>query len=201
MSHVLTTDNMFVTITEWVHRLTNEFNELRIGFTDVLKMKVTEFFTSSVNFLQAYESELVWGSLSMFIVLAFIYLLDRALTSEKALEVQRSLYTSLQSVNNRHITYWHEAQEEVEQLHNEIAAHESMIEKMREEFEDQVAILQEQHDEIQAELDEMTEDRDEWVTRAQDFESWYDSEVDERIQAETELDNIKSAVPQMAYAA
>ena len=229
MSHELT-------VFEWTNRLTNEFNELRIAASDVIKMKTIEyltdvglFFSDASVFIVNHSSELLYGSLSVFMVVIFTILLNRALTAEnKVHELDRLLRgTNFQlDIAKRQRDSWNEEWRivdaendkllvEVNELTGKIEDSELAFAVMREELNEKIADVIEQRDEIQGELDDATSDAAHWESTFDEMEEsrdyWEQSsniyEQDaatfeyERDEAQAELENLKSAVPQLAYTA
>lgn len=201
MSHELT-------VFEWVNRLTNEFNELRIAASDVIKMKLVEFFTDASVFIVNHSSELLYGSLSVFMVVIFTILLNRALNAENKVHELDGLLDISETARKDWFKAWmtidsenDKLNAEINDLHYELSNHKQAFESMREEFSDKLEDVRNQRDEIQTEFDEMEEardemeeSRDEWMSDANQYEF-------ERDELSDQLDNLKSAVPQLAYAA
>lgn len=208
MSHELT-------VFEWVNRLTNEFNELRIAASDVIKMKAVEFFSDASVFIVNHSSELLYGSLSVFMVVIFTLLLNRALNAENKVHELVQLLDSTnfdlliaESQRDAWESNWELANAEgdrllveVNELSGEIEDSKLAFAAMRDEFSDKLQDVRNQRDEIQtefddieAERDEMEESRDAWMYDAELYKS-------ERDDLSDELENLKSAVPQLAYAA
>ncbi|CAH9012399.1 putative TMhelix containing protein [Vibrio phage 409E50-1] len=208
MSHELT-------VFEWTNRLTNEFNELRIAASDVIKMKTIEFFSDASVFIVNHSSELLYGSLSAFMVVIFTILLNRALNAEnKVHELDRLLARSEQklSFTEKLRDGWKEdwitldaendrLLEDVRELTDKIEDSELAFAAMREELNEKLTEVTEQRDEIQTEFDDMESDRNYWMESSSTYEQDAATFEYERDEAQTELENLKSAVPQLAYAA
>ncbi|CAM0103424.1 hypothetical protein PODOV005v1_10002 [Vibrio phage PS32B.2] len=208
MSHELT-------VFEWVNRLTNEFNELRIAASDVIKMKTIEFFSDASVFIVNHSSELLYGSLSVFMVVIFTILLNRALNAENKVHELVQLLDSTnfdlliaESQRDGWESNWELANAEgdrllveVNELSGEIEDSKLAFEAMREELNEKIADVTEQRDEIQTEFDDMERDRDYWMESSSTYEQDAATFEYERDEAQTDLENLKSAVPQLAYAA
>ncbi|QZI86305.1 hypothetical protein PODOV028v1_10014 [Vibrio phage PS32B.3] len=208
MSHELT-------VFEWVNRLTNEFNELRIAASDVIKMKTIEFFSDASVFIVNHSSELLYGSLSVFMVVIFTLLLNRALNAENKVHELVQLLDSTnfdlliaESQRDGWESNWELANAEgdrllveVNELSGEIEDSKLAFEAMREELNEKIADVTEQRDEIQTEFDDMERDRDYWMESSSTYEQDAATFEYERDEAQTDLENLKSAVPQLAYAA
>lgn len=215
MSHELT-------VFEWVNRLTNEFNELRIAASDVVKMKAVEaahemglFLNDASVFISNHQPELLSGVLSAATVVLYVYILKRALNAENKVHELDSLLSYTKKNHAIAITqrdHWHDAwklqDDENDKLNDslndalvELTDTKESFESVREEHVDAIDSLTAERDEIQASLDEMEESRDYYQEQANDWE--YDArnyEAD-RDEARAELDSIRSAVPQLAYVA
>jgi len=208
MSHEMTADSAYVTVNEWVYRLMNEFHELRVGFTDVMKMKLTEFFTTTDAFVSTYHSELLYTSLSIFMMLIFATLLNRALMAEKALEKRSQHANFLEEMlgderdeKDLFQNWLKESESEIEELKLQLADTRIGFDIMRDEFQEKLDDVRTQRDEIQTEFDSMERDRDYWESEANSWRSYAHSYEAERDEAQEELENIKQATPQLAYAA
>ncbi|CAH9012325.1 putative TMhelix containing protein [Vibrio phage 464E53-1] len=208
MSHELT-------VFEWTNRLTNEFNELRIAASDVIKMKTIEFFSDASVFIVNHSSELLYGSLSVFMVVIFTILLNRALTAEnKAHELDQllSVSNSKLDISEKMKDSWRKdwfvldtendkLLAEVHDLTGKIEDSELAFAAMREELNEKITEVTEQRDEIQTAFDDMERDRDYWMESSSTYEQDAATFEYERDEAQTDLENLKSAVPQLAYAA
>lgn len=211
MSHELT-------VFEWTNRLTNEFNELRIAASDVIKMKLVEFFSDASVFIVNHSSELLYGSLSVFMVVIFTILYNRTITAENAseklatslaiqLDVAKIRKHNIDSLRDdlecEQVSYlaleekFSAVNMELDEMKLQLADSRIDNQALTEERDN----LREDRDQIRAELDEMEterdefeDSRDEWMADANQYES-------ERDELSDELDNLKSAVPQLAYAA
>lgn len=222
MSHELT-------VFEWVNRLTNEFNELRIAASDVVKMKAVEaahemglFLNDASVFISNHQPELLSGVLSASTVVLYVYILKRALNAENKVHelthllshTERRVETALDAYDEaeqRRAKWqlaWFTLDEENDKLQNQINSlnyelgdMSDSFTTMREEHSDAIAELTSERDSIQTELDEMETSRDYWQEQANDWEYDARSYESDRDEARAELDSIRSAVPQLAYVA
>lgn len=215
MSHELT-------VFEWVNRLTNEFNELRIAASDVVKMKAVEaahemglFLNDASVFISNHQPELLSGVLSAATVVLYVYILKRALNAENKvheldflLNTVRSDYQIASDERDRWYVAWKRQDDENDKLndalndvHVELRDTKESFEAMREEHADSFEEIRSERDEIQERLDDMEEDRDYWMSRSEDYEGWHSEVEAERDEVRDELSSIRSAVPQLAYVA
>lgn len=215
MSHELT-------VFEWVNRLTNEFNELRIAASDVVKMKAVEaahemglFLNDASVFISNHQPELLSGVLSAATVVLYVYILKRALNAENKvheidflLNTVRSDYQIASDERDRWYVAWKLQDDENDKLndalndvHVELRETKESFEAMREEHADSFEEIRSERDEIQERLDDMEEDRDYWMSRSEDYEGWHSEVEAERDEVRDELSSIRSAVPQLAYVA
>lgn len=215
MSHELT-------VFEWVNRLTNEFNELRIAASDVVKMKAVEaahemglFLNDASVFISNHQPELLSGVLSAATVVLYVYILKRALNAENKVHELTELYTvamdACDEAEQRRAKWqlaWFTLDEENDKLQNQINSlnyelgdMSDSFTAMREEHSDAIDELTGERDSIQERLDDMEEDRDYWMSRSEDYEGWHSEVEAERDEARDELSSIRSVVPQLAYVA
>lgn len=185
MSHVMALENLVAPFTEWYFRLTNEYNELRVGVTDVIKQKMLQFFTMSWDWVTTYHLELLCFVLSSFLLVAYLRVLDRAMSSEKALQARAEYMSFLEDSRLEVMTNRDELEHANTELIGDIQTLREELESAKYDLDYRVSELEEERDSIQAMLDDCEYDR-------------HTAEMD-RDEAKEELEQLKNSVPQLAY--
>ncbi|UIW11042.1 putative TMhelix containing protein III [Vibrio virus VPMCC5] len=182
------------TIYDWANRFMNEFNELRIGATDVIKMKLSEFFVNVMSFMAAHSTELLYGSVSVFFAILVGIMFLRAKRAEFYSEgLEQRLRASRRSLEFSYATN----EELMGSLEYQEQTYESMLSDLRNEMEEVRENLDQSKqalEKLREEFEDLESDRDEHSDNATYWEEQCDDARSERDDFESDLDDAKRRI-------
>lgn len=168
----------------------NEFNEVRIGVTDIVKMKLTEFLVDVMAFMSAHSSELLLGSLSAFLAVLVAIVLLRAKRAEDAAE---ELEWRLTRASND-VVMWRSAYNaSADRRNSAVVEYEEALESWRNTYNN----LLTKYDALVIDYDELESRHSEAEYNAAHWEEEYEDMRDQRDSLHYDVDELEDSVSEL----
>ncbi len=162
-----------------------EFNELRIAFFNLVTAKAATITESVLTFVSNHSSELLYGSLSVFTLSTFAYLLLKLSNAV----YERDGYKWESERANRWENFWRSAYNEEVNKVIDLEGAMSDFHDERRKMQDVINTLREERNGFEVDMHEAREERDHFEERADYWEMRCDDANSEREEAESDRDD------------